>query len=31
LFEYSGRVTRHIQRKRLLEAHAVLTDPTTTR
>jgi AraC-like DNA-binding protein len=30
LFEDSGRVTRYIQRKRLLEVHAVLTDPTTT-
>ena len=30
LFEDTGGVARYIQRERLLEAHAVLTDPTTT-
>src|SRR6516165_12178350 len=30
LFEGTGGVTRYIQRERLLEARAVLTDPTTT-
>ena len=30
LFENTGGVARYIQRERLLEAHAVLTDPTTT-
>jgi AraC-like DNA-binding protein len=30
LFEDTGGVARHIQRERLLEAHAVLTDPATT-
>jgi AraC-like DNA-binding protein len=31
LFEDSGGVTRYIQRDRLLEAHAMLTDPATTK
>jgi AraC-like DNA-binding protein len=30
LFEDTGGVARYIQRERLLEAHAVLTDPTKT-
>jgi AraC-like DNA-binding protein len=30
LFEDTGGIARYIQRERLLEAHAVLTDPTTT-
>jgi AraC-like DNA-binding protein len=31
VFEETGGVARYIQRERLLEAHAALTDPTNTR